>query len=281
MSKNNNIEVKLVDWFDDHFYKIRYTNDQKLDVEEYFPSVTTKLQAIAKPNLISWYGDIGNREANLRLDEASDRGSRIHKAWEVITQAGVVIYDPIKFEIYTKEEKEELINRHGGNHFILRKQEEMWQAMKLYELYKRLSPESVISETIVYDIDRKEAGTADNIMTIKEGEYEINGATPLKLKGQYIVDLKTGNYIHEENKMQVSAYAKFAEKMGMDEINGAIIVHTNSKNRKGIEGLGCILIEKEELDGLYNDYKNIAKIWDRHFSRRKPRARQIPGYLSI
>ena len=40
------IEVKQIAWFDDRFYKIRYENDKKVEVEDYIPSITTKLNAL-------------------------------------------------------------------------------------------------------------------------------------------------------------------------------------------------------------------------------------------
>jgi len=43
------LQVKQIEWFDDHFYKIRYVNEAKVELEDYIPSVTTKLGALSKP----------------------------------------------------------------------------------------------------------------------------------------------------------------------------------------------------------------------------------------
>ncbi len=277
------IEVKQIDWFDDHFYKIRYENEAKIEVEDYIPSVTTKLGALAKPFLIGWYGDIGTREARLRTMEQADRGSRIHWAWETYTTGGVVIYDSPKTPIYTKEEVDKIIESSKGNYLILRDQEEMYQMMKMEKFYKALDPISCASESIVYDIENRDAGTMDNLFEINSGEYEINGATLLKLGGGfYIFDLKSGNYLGKEARMQVACYAKCAVSMGLvPEIEGALIGHTASKTKKGIEGFSTVHLTQDDIEQEYQDYRDIARVWDRNFGTRKPTIRQIPGIIKL
>lgn len=280
---NKKIEVKQIDWFDDHFYKIRYENEAKVEIEDYIPSVTTKLGALAKPFLIGWYGDIGTREARFRTTEQADRGSRIHWAWECYTTGGVVIYDSPKTPIYDKEELDKIINASKGNFLILRDQDEMYQIMKLEKFYKILKPISYASESIVYDIENRDAGTMDNLFKINAGEYEVNGSVPLKLDGGfYIFDLKSGNYLGKEARMQVSCYAKCAVSMGLaPDIEGALIGHTASKNKKGIEGFSTVHLTKEDIEQEYQDYRDIAKVWERNFGTRKPTIRQIPGIIKL
>jgi len=277
------MEVKQIDWFDDHFYKIRYENEAKVEIEDYIPSVTTKLGALAKPFLMGWYGDIGTREARMRTSEQADRGSRIHWAWECYTTGGVVIYDPIKTPVYTKEEIDEIIKKNNNNYFIIRDQNEMYQVMKLEKFYKALNPLSCISETIVYDIENRNAGTMDNMFSIREGEYEINGSVPLRLgEGFYIFDLKSGNYLGKEARMQVACYSKCAVAMGLvDEVQGALIGHTASNTKKGIEGFSTIHLTQDDIEQEYQDYTDIAKVWERNFGNKKPTIRQIPGIIKL
>ena len=277
----NNIKMKSIDWFDDRFYKVCYENIAKLNIIDYFASVTTKIGALAKHWLPMWYGDLGTREAQQRMTEAADRGSRIHWAWYTLTTGGVVIYDPPKTPIYTVEEKLNLIKRYNNAYYEIKNQDEMWQVMKLHELLKRLNPLDVMSEMKVYDIENRDAGTADNLFKIKAGSYEVNGSKPLVLKeGAYIHDLKTGKVVNDTSKMQVAAYGKMASKMTGVEIIGGLISHTHSKNKSGIEGLSVIHITKEEMESYYQDYRDIARVWERNFGNLKPTIRDIPGMIA-
>ena len=280
--KKEPIEVKMIEWFDSHFYKIKYLDEAKIECEDYIPSVTTKLGALSKPNLIRWYGDLGTREAELRKNEAANYGMSVHWAWYAITTGGAVIYQPPRGPLYSPDEMAELHKKFKGHYRIMYSQDEMWDVMKLQELLKRLKPEILMSEYIVFDLENKDAGTVDNIFHIKAGTYEINGKTPLKLEeGNYIHDLKTGNYLGKESKMQVATYAKCAEKTTDLEIKGALITHTKSKNRNGIEGLGVTLMTREDIEQEYKDYRDIAAVWDRNFASMKPKVRQIPAIITM
>ena len=278
--ENKLIEVKCIDWFDDHFYKIRYVNEAKQEMEDYLPSVTTKLGALAKPFLMTWYGDIGTREAILRRDEAGERGTRVHYAWATYITGGVVIYNPPRTPLYTPEELAEIKAKYTSS-WTLTDQGEMWDLMKLQKFVKVVKPKPVASEAILYDIENREAGTCDNIFDIEEGEYLVSGSTPLKLPaGKYVIDLKTGKSIGEGN-LQVACYAKMAKKSGYGEIKGTLILHTQSKNKNGIEGLGVSYQNEKQIEQNYQDYRDISKVWERQFGSKKPVIRQIPGIISL
>jgi len=289
--KKSNIELKRIDWFDDRFYKIKYVNEAKVDIEDYLPSVTTKLNALSKPQLTSWYGDIGNREARLRVTESADRGSRIHWAWETFCSGGVVIYDPPKTPLYTPEEKDEIIKRHNGHFFILQNQDEMWNFTKLRDFHKAIKPYFTLNEYTVFDINNRDAGTMDNLFGIEAGKYMINGVKPVELKrGLYLFDAKTGNYIGNEAKMQLGAYWScvmymidngFIDLPMEDGIQGAIIGHTSAKTKAGIEGFSAILIPKEELSQYYNRYRHISAVWTNEFGSLKPKIRQLEGFIAL
>ena len=281
--KKKTIEVKQISWFDDHFYKIRYENEAKVEIEDYLPSVTTKLGALAKPFLIGWYGDIGTREARLRMVEQADRGSRIHWAWEIYTQGGIVIFDDPRVPLYTKEEIRAIEKAYNYNSIILKSQDEMYQMMKLQKFMEIINPVSIESEKVVYDIENRDAGTMDNLIEINEGEYLISGAKPIKLPGGfYVFDLKTGNYLGKEARMQISAYGKCVETMFPDiQIVGGLIGHTGSKNKTGIPGFSLTYLDIDQMHREYQDFRDIARVWDRNFGTRKPIIRQVPGFLTL
>jgi hypothetical protein len=270
------IEVKQIDWFDDHWYRIRYLNEAKVEVEEYYASVTTKLGILAKPHLLRWYGEIGYQEARRKTREAADRGTRIHWAWYTYVQGGAVIYQNPRTPAYTREEIEEIHKRFNNNVWIVENQDEHYDFLKLVEMFKRLDPQIVESERKLFNIEHKEAGTGDNIFGLKEGKYEISGAKPLVLPaGMYLGDLKTGASVTKENLMQISAYVYCAESMGYDTFQGALIYHTQSRIKTGIPGLSVTYLTRDEIEQHYSDFRDISRVWERQ-STSKPIIRQLP-----
>lgn len=272
------MQIKSISWFDERYYKIT-KEDGSVD---YIPSITTKLGAVAKPFLTQWYGDLGTREANLRKLEQGDRGSRLHYAWQIYTTGGAVIFNDYKVPAYTQAEIIEIEKKYGNKIAILPTQDEMYQMTKLERFYKAIQPEDLQSEMIVYDLENRDAGTLDNLLKIKEGEYLINGKTPLKLPaGFYIFDLKTGNYLGKEAQMQVAAYAKCVEKMSICKVVGGLIGHTSATTKTGIEGFATVYLNKEQLEEEYLDYRKVAGIWEKLFADTKPKIRELPSLITI
>jgi len=275
------IEIKMIQWFDDHFYKITYTVDG-FEMTDYFPSATTKLGVVAKPFLAKWRGDIGNREADLRMFEASERGVRLHHAWYVLTTGGAVVYNPFQRPNYNEYELEKIMADNFGNVAVIRYQDEMYELYKLQRWLQVVNPTIIASEMIVYSIPNRDAGTTDNVMSIKEGEYMINGAKPLKLPGGvYIVDLKTGNVVDDDAFMQTACYAKCYQEMVKTEIVGTLILHTGSKVRSAIEGLSTLYRSKEQMEQDYQDYRLAAALWERKNGDSKPKVFEFPSLLNF
>jgi len=290
------IEVKQIDWFDQHFYRLNLDGN-----DIYFPSVTTKLDAEAKPFLARWRGDIGNREADIIMRTKADRGSRIHFGWYLMTTGGTVIYNPFQRPNYTGEEIEKIAKESNGI-LILENQDEMYDLYKLQEWHKIVNPKVEANELIVYSLKNEEAGQLDKLMYIKEGEYMINGAKPLFIEeGLYVVDLKTGNTFPDNGFMQISAYKNCYEEMNKKgitdkiitgikslfnkqistEVKGGIIIHTGAKTKKGIEGLATYLRTSEELKEDYLDYRAVATVWERRKKNMKPRIFSFPTLIKM
>ena len=213
-------------------------------------------------------------------------GSRIHWAWQLYCNGGAILYNPEQHQPYTPEELAEIKAKYEGRYFMLRTQDEMYQLSKLMAWEKAVKPKENRTEQIVYDIEEKDAGTLDNLMLIDKGEYEIAGAKPMKLEGGwYVVDYKSGNNISSKAPMQVSRYGAMVEKMyAKDEhpikIAGGLIIHTGATTRKGIEGLQTIHIPRDEMIILNQDYKDIAKVWNRQMASAKPKVRQLPALIT-
>ena len=273
-------KVVQISWFDDHFYRV--TTEENGEIKEVFiPSVTTKLNAINKPFLYNWYGDLGTREANLRKMERAERGSRIHLAWQVYTTGGAVVYQPEKRPVYTQQQILEIEEKYR-NIVILYNQDEMWDICKLKQWVEIVKPVFTSSEQIIYSLELNDAGTMDNLLAIKDGAYFINGAKSLFLPaGEYILDLKTGNEVGNEAFMQVSRYRKLVQKMKIADPKGALIIHTGSKNKTGIEGLSTIYLDRDAMDKWDSDYELVAQLWHRQFGDRKPKVFDMPSLITL
>lgn len=275
--ENQLIGIKQIEWFDQRFYKVDFGDGNFL----YYPSVTTKLQAASKPFLATWRGDIGNREANLRMRQAADRGSRIHYGWYLMTTGGTVIYNPFQRLNYTKDEIKDIEAESNGI-LILEDQSEMWDIVKLEKWHKAVNPKVEASELIVYSAKNNEAGQLDSLMYIKEGEYSINGAKPLYIpEGRYVVDLKTGKVVGNDAYMQTAAYANCYSEMTKETITGSLIIHTGSKTKTGIEGLSTHLRLKDEMKQDYENFRSVADVWDRLFSKEKPEIMEFPSLVKL
>jgi hypothetical protein len=275
-----NPTIKMIEYFDDHFYKIEFEDGTKF----YFPSVTTKLGAAPKPFLARWRGDIGNREADQRMYDAANKGKRIHYAVNLFLNDGVILLNPFNHPNYKEEKIREIQSRIDREVFVLQDQDEMLHVYRFQEWMKRVNAKLLGTDMIVCDMTYNEAGTLDFALEIEEGTYEINGAKPLKLeKGIYIADLKTGSDVHDEAFLQIAAYSDMyfmgAEKYP-DEFKGAMIIHTGSKMRTGIPGLSTVLRTPEQVVKDYNDFRAVAQIWDRQNKDAMPRMLEFPSLIT-
>jgi hypothetical protein len=274
-------EIKQVEWFDDRFYKVNVSEDPKKPVYEYFASATTKLGVVGKPHLGRWRGDIGNREADLRMFEAGERGTRIHHAWYTLTTGGAVIYNPWNRPNYTPQEITELTDKHLGNLAVMQYQDEMYDVLKLEAWVKAVKPKILMSEKAVYSLKYKDAGTLDNLMAIEEGDYEINGSKPLHLpKGIYVVDLKTGS-LDEDSFMQLACYANCVSEIGKQAVIGTLILHTGSSVKKAIEGLSTVYHDQSEVDKDFQDFRHASALWERKNAGLKPKIFEFPTLITL
>lgn len=268
----------LVEHFNEHWYKV-----VKDDVTHWLPSVTTKLNIVNKPGLSKWRGDIGNREADFRMYEAGQRGTRLHWARETLLTGGVVVYDPWKNRIYTDQGISDLTAKYNGNISILRTEDEMVQIVKLQRQLQILKPKILGVEMKVFDLQFRDAGTIDGIYEIAGGVYMINGSQPLKLEpGIYIEDFKTGNFLDDNVWLQLAPYCRMWEDMTRKHIQGALVTHTGAKTKKGIAGLATLFRDRETLlKKDYIDYRHAAALWERDHADDQPEQFQFPSILTL
>lgn len=274
---NGKTNITMIEFYDSHWYKVQVGKRT-----EFFASATTKLGVVAKPYLAQWRGDLGNREADLRLFEAQERGTRIHHAWYTLTTGGAVLYQPRLKPNYSRDQVDRLMKRYDGNIALVRYQDEMFQIYKLQRMLATLRPGIVSSEIAVYSLKHKDAGTIDNVFDIEEGEYYINGSRPLYLpKGRYVADLKTGASVQDEAWLQTACYANCYEEMDLGEIEGTLIIHTGSKNVRGIEGLSVQYHNSEELKDDTKAYRHAAALWERKNKDTQPKVFEFPKLITM
>jgi len=275
------VEIKQVSYFDEHWYKI-FLDDDK---EDFYPSTTTKLSVIDKPGLLRWYSSLGEREARKRMNEAADRGSRIHHAAQTMAQGGCVVFNDLKHPVYDGEEMFNLKKKYHDL-YVLEHQDEMLDVWKIKQFFSIVKPIILGCETIVYTTKYREAGTIDLVIKLKEdGVFEgINGKDKLELsKGIWICDYKTGN-IYDEARMQLASYGYMLTERHEDtkkDFQGALILHTGSKTRTGIPGFSAVKITKEELAEDWKDYRHTAAMWERKNKNAMPRMLDFPSLLTL
>lgn len=272
-----NESIILVQFFDEHWYKV--TENEKTF---FIPSVTTKLGVKDKPFLAKWRGDIGNREADLRMHEAGQRGTRIHWAVEIMLKGGAVLYDAWQNPVFTSEGIKEHEKQYGEI-AVLRTQDEMLQVWKVKQQLDILKPEVVGVEMTVFDTEQMDAGTIDGIYRVKAGSYMISGSKPLVLKeGLYIYDLKTGSTVTDDVWLQLAPYMAMYEKRTGSLVQGALVTHTSAKTKSGIAGLTTLYRSREDLvKNDYPDYRAASKLWMRDHANDQPRQYEFPSKITL
>lgn len=272
---DNIIGVSRIDYFDDRYYNVCYKEQFKLKkqkryrtLEAHFPSVTSVLGVYPKDFLPQWRGDVGNARADQILAEANKMGSFIHFAAEVLCRKGVVVYNPLYNEQYTKKQLDALERKHKEI-VVVRFQKEWIQIRRVYMLLQELKFEitghHTETEQTVFSVKHKYAGTLDLLCEIGEGTYNINGAKPLHLDyGLYLGDWKSGKAISETYFMQQAAYLEAVIEMTpeLDKyIKGCLIFHTNAKTKAGIEGLATRFIDRKQCKEYFRQFLAVYEVY--------------------
>jgi len=277
--------VKTVEWFDDRFYKILFSNAEAV----FYPSVTTILGAINKPYLARWRGEVGNELADAKMNEAARRGSEIHHACAILASGGAVHWvnndrrDAGAEDLKLRQLAEYAMLSRDSFHVFRRNQEEWIQVYRFFQLLNLVKPKTKAIEKTLFSVEHEIAGTMDFLWEIAEGDYLISGKTPTHIKaGNYVVDLKTGAAINDEHNLQLGAYAAMAKAQLASEIAGTIIVHTNAATRTGIEGLKLSIRNSGgEIEKDFEDFLAVQKIWKRTNESINPKAFELPISLQL
>jgi hypothetical protein len=270
---NKTDSVIMASYRDEHWYKIT-----KKEQDFYIASVTTKLSVERIHAIEKWRGEIGNREADLKMYESQNRGKRIHHAMEIFLKGGVVLYNSWERPTYSEEDIKAMNADANGMVIVLHEQDEMLDVWKLQQFFDIVKPKILYSEKIVYSIEKDIAGTLDIAMEIEAGSYPVNGTKPLIIPktGTYIADLKTGKVVEDKVWRQLAPYCYAFEEMGIGKPLGALVLHTQGITRSGIPGLSVKFASKEELPAYLDDYFHLAAIWKRNNENAGPKIFSFP-----
>lgn len=266
-----------IDWFDEHYYKI-FNKD---GTEEFFPSVTTILQVSPKPFLNRWRGELGNDEADRLKNEGAERGSNIHFACDILKQGGAVILMQGLKARYSDAEIADIKKLHNGLVALVWDQFEYLQVYRYWQLLKELSPKKIESERTVFSLKHRFAGTLDEKYLLDSGSYNINGSKPVKIEGgKYIADIKSSKTITDDNYNQLAAYWVADEEMNGEQIDGALLIHTNAQTKSGIEGLSVKVISRPEMEEYFDQFLKLFEVWKIKPSPAHPKIFTMPNQLT-
>jgi len=198
---------------------------------EGYPSVTTILKVIAKPQLTFWIKRETAREAIRTLDEAAAiayTDNIMKKAGNEGTTAHKIIEEYWKGNKYEKDKIADKI--------------------KVYldafeEFLKSHTPKLIETEGVCYSDKYQYAGTFD-------GLFEIGGLI-------WLIDWKTSNNIYKEHRIQLIAYKKALEEMGK-KIDRVAIVQLKNNGLPLVEMVG----EKEDEVDVFKAFIACKHLYD-------------------
>jgi hypothetical protein len=272
MKTFHNPENKQINFLDERFYT--------LDNVDFYPSVTTVLQAYPKgPAFDKWLKENGANADAIR-DEAGESGSKVHDAIDNLLQG-----NPLKWT-FTKsrldwEEFQKLKKGATYDHLVsyeevpLYSLEEWVMILKFVEFWTEFSPTLIANEFSIISIEHRVGGTVDIVCM-------INGE-------RWLIDIKTSNAIHTSHELQIATYA-----MMFNEKNPDMPIHrtgilwlkalTRGADKKGktIQGKGWQLKEFDRhYTEAFNIYRSVRVVWDQENPNYKPKNSIYPDRVSL
>lgn len=194
-----------------------------------YASVTTVLDEIKNDKFLEmWKEKNGTEAVNQVLRRASESGTKVHNAIELLCQARM---DGEESSIYLLDE--------WGN---LAYKEHEWQGiMRFVDFFDNFVEEVLMNESRLKSKRLKIAGTVDNVYILKDGR-------------KMIVDTKFSNGLSPKYSAQTWAYREMYEEMFGERIEYRANLWLKAKTRgrdktgKKIQGEGWQLVMHEEDD---------------------------------
>ena len=201
----------------------------------WYRNTTTILGIIDKGyNFQEWLKNVGHN-AEIIMDRSGKFGTDFHKLADEFQTNNVVKYFDIQGEAqYTTA---------------------LWERFNIWiDFYKEFKLEPIATETVVYSDKHQYAGTVDCIT--KDAIY----------------DWKTGNYIGNQEKLQMSAYMRAYEEMSGIKLKRAYLVHIpqSKPNKKGYR-----ITEVPNSDELFDLFLSTKRVFDME-NKDQPKILTLP-----
>lgn len=230
---------------DERWY-VREGINQKtgLPTYDYIPSVTWI--AGFYPKGIAFYKWLANKgwdEAEAIKSAAGDKGSKVHLAIADLID-GKTIKINSKYLNKTTEKDEELTL------------EEYECIMSFADWFKKFKPKVLEREFVVFNEEQKYAGTVDLYCKIKDKEY--------------VIDLKTSQYIWPEHELQISAY----KHAFTQPVNIAILQLGYNKNK-------TFKFKFTETEDCFDVFLAAKQIWAKETEGIEPKQRDFPLEITL
>ena len=235
---------------DERWYlKSQVDEKTKLPAYKGVPSVTWIAGFYPKGiQFYKWLAEKGWDESQAIKSAAGDKGSKVHYACEDIVAGKAVKMEDKYVNPSTGEEEELTLEEYEAVLSFADWLKDMAEKFKDFEV--------VSSEEVVWNDEYGYAGTVDLA-------YRADG----KL---WIVDLKTGQYIWPEHKLQVSAY-KHAYPADVSSL--AILQLGYHRNQR--------LWKLTEVDDEFDLFLTARKIWEKEVGDQKPSVKDYPVEIQI
>lgn len=224
--------------------QITFTDNRFYELNgNFYPSVTTILQAYPKDaGFYKWLKDVGN-DADAVRDAAGERGTTVHKLTE----------------LYDDGIEVSLVNEDGRLNFSMQE----WAMFERYVNFRNRFPMDILaSEMQLISETFEEAGTLDRYII-------LNGK-------RMIIDIKTSNQVYDHYWLQLAAYKRMFEEASGEKVEAVGILWLNAKTRtdgsKGaIQGEGWQLLTREDGAKDIALYEATKILWKAQNDGMKPR----------
>lgn len=212
------------------------------DGENFYPSVTTILEAFPKDaNFFKWLKENGEDADKIR-DAAGADGSRVHSLTERYDNGEVV----------------SLFDSDGRIRFSSK----VWSQFEKYVEFRNRTKFDILMREENFVSDKYKTGG-----TIDIGIKFTDESIPKLLGKKYIIDIKTSNALHDSYWCQMARYKELYEEKTGDTIDGIAILWLNAKTRtdgkKGdIQGRGWQLVFPDQPIEYYQElFEATEKLW--------------------
>lgn len=231
-----------IEFLDDRFY---------IDCGNYYPSVTTVLDAMPKGDrFLQWVKDVGN-QADEIVSRAATQGTNVHAACEKLLKG-----ETLEWKEWTLEE---------------------WKMiLKFKDFYETVKPTGIDAIEHVLVVPSLGVGGTLDLVCIIGGN-------------RWLIDLKTSTAIHDNHYVQLAVYSamwnatypdKRIEKIGALHLRA--LTKGPDKTGKNIQGSGWKIEEPSESPSeLYQIWLHVFALWKRMNPHSKPLNLVLPNKVNI